>query len=416
MTKFLRLLYNKLVRARKPGFVLCCPNFGADEPNANDLHWRLFFLSCRRPINALLNLCAYVRWMCYYTWLLSYKACKEKSADQLNKYGLQRHALFWALVKQGIIHTIPPHYYFKYRLYLPENHGKATAYVYNQQLPYFHNHSNSEFKHYKKSAQLIANKYQFSKALQNIGVPTVNSVCCDAGLDLLSQKNSVFCKPNIGSQSQDTFYIVHNSTEDSYKIIPIHGQPLTSKHEMESYLTTIFSRHRVLLIQPFIRDHDEVKKISQHHASTTVRIITEKAVDHSLRLLYLQLEIPAEKETKSGREVQYYKLIPLDIDSLDVDSYFKGLPIYSDQHDVIITETLKEMLLESIDYCKLAHAQLLDLNTASFDMIISENGPVMIEANYNWSIELLYFVIDPLDKQTSHPAAVWLNKVISKRN
>ena len=108
---------------------------------------------------------------------------------------------------------------------------------------------------------------------------------------------------------------------------------------------------------------------------------------------------------------QYYTLIPLDIDNLNVDLYFKKTHFFSEKQDVTVSEVLKRLLREAIDYCILTHDKLLDLNTVSFDLIISSDGPIMIEANYNWSIELLYFVIDPMDNNPVHPAGQWLNRV-----
>ena len=271
----------QLARAKQPSFILSGAYFFPSKHKTMALHRRLFFLSCRRPSHVLMNLCAYLRWVSYYTWVASYKACRAPSVEQLNDYGLQRHTLFWRLVREGLFYMIPPRYYFKHQLYKPENRKKSLAYFYNQQLPYFHDYSHRTFKHHKTSARLIGNKSQFALALQKIGVPTVNSTLCSSGLELLSYKKNVFCKPNTGSQSQDAFLMTFDAHETAYQITPINGHKMTLKHEIDSYLASVFSRHQNILVQPFIYDHDEVKKISGQLASTTVRIITEKSVEPS---------------------------------------------------------------------------------------------------------------------------------------
>ena len=77
---------------------------------------------------------------------------------------------------------------------------------------------------------------------------------------------------------------------------------------------------------------------------------------------------------------------------------------------------MKLLLRETIFYCVSAHEKLLELRTVAFDVIIGQQGPVIIEANYNWSIEMLYSVLG-YDKSTmnqSHPAYQWMQQVLQE--
>ena len=76
------------------------------------------------------------------------------------------------------------------------------------------------------------------------------------------------------------------------------------------------------MIQDFIEDHPEIQAISQQEPTTTIRIITETSDDKpntAPQLLYLQLELPNEK-----KERQFYTILPLDLNSLDVDPVFQS--------------------------------------------------------------------------------------------
>ena len=363
--------------------------------------------------------------MGFYAWFRAYKASQKQTNTQLASYGISRQRLFIQLVKLGLIHLIPPYYYFKYQLYKPENH--PLAFFYDQQLPYFHNLSNKSFKQYKDYAALIADKQKFSSELEKIGIPTPQGNCYQTqilkkNLGLLFKKKSIFCKPNKGAQSRDAFLIDYDSTSGCYLLAPIDGQKITCQLQIDRYLQSVLARNTSLLLQEAIDDHDIIKKISGHHASTTVRVITAKnpaPLAPEVNLLYIQLEIPMVRNKEAGSNSvgwQEYMIVPLDLLSLEIDSHYKQHSVEIQRELISISADLKLLLRETIFYCVSAHEKLLELRTVAFDVIIGQQGPVIIEANYNWSIEMLYSVLG-YDKSTmnqSHPAYQWMQQVLQE--
>lgn len=372
------------------------------------LHRKLFFLSCKHPTHLALNLYAYIRWVSITAWLLSYHATlKNHKKTKQNKL-----SLFFSLLKLTLIHGIAPRYYFKYELNKPGNKKRALSYFYNAQLPYFHNYTNQNFTNYKQAAQLMGDKQAFALALDKLGIPSVPGQIYTTqylrhNASVLYAKKTLFCKPNHGSRSCDAFLMVYDSKISEYYIKPITEPDIHDTQSVSNYLNQIFSRHDTLLIQDFIEDHPEVQAISQQEPTTTVRIITEKPDDQpetASTLIYLQLELPKEKQ-----ERQFYTILPLALDSLDVDPVFKSKHKNTDDQSYpILSNPLKQALKQAIAICLQAHTALLAIRSVSFDVIISSTGPVILEANYNWSIELLYHVID-MNKPASHPAAYWLS-------
>jgi len=401
-------------------FILSPRYLYSKSNRAIQLHRRLFLLSCKHPAYLLINMVAYVRWITYYAWKLSFKMCNRLTDEQINKYGLRRSTLLFELLKLSLCNVITPKMYFKYELYKKENKKIFFNYFYDQQLPYFHNHSNLKTKGFKASGQLVGDKYRFERELQKIGIPTVTSELINTRPYLqnplgLLQKKSVFCKPNIGSQSIDAFLIDYDLTLDRHELIPVRERALTSLVEIEAYLKKVVSSQRTLLLQPFIKNHEEIKKLTSEKASVTVRVITERSRSQRPTLLYLQLEIPLKKKIISATcHRQYYTLLPLDLNSLDVDSLFihKFREKRPEVETLIISTELKQLLRTGIDYCIEAHHQLLDLRSVAFDLIIGESGPLILEANYNWSIEMLYYVIDLASNEVTHPAHKWIRSVV----
>jgi len=384
------------------------------------LHRKLFILSCKSPIRLAINIYAYIYWLSFTVWLSSYKASRSKAAEKLkSQENLTSITVFKNLLKLGVFHGIAPRYYFKYELNKPQNKKRAFTYFYNAQLPYFHDHTNQNFPNYKQAARLMGDKQAFALALDKLGIPAVQGQVCTTqylhtNSSVLYAKKTLFCKPNRGSRSCDAFLMVYDAKTATYHIKPITQPDIHDAKAISTYLKQVFSRHDTLLVQDFIEDHPEVKTISQQEPTTTVRIITEKSDDQPEtlpKLLYLQLELPKEKQ-----EQQFYNLLPLFLDSLDVDSVFKSKnknTVPKEPYPVI-SNALKKELKQSIAICIQAHAKLLAVRSVSFDVIISSTGPMILEANYNWSIELLYHVID-VNKPASHPAAHWLESIVTKK-
>jgi hypothetical protein len=394
--KLTRVMH-KILQAKKPSFILSKEFFCLKSTPLIAFHKRLFFLSCQHPVSLLINLQAYIRWLTYYAWVASYQGCQRQTSKQLKENGLSRPVLFFKLLKMSLVHVVPPYYYFKYQLNRNEN--AVFNYFYQQQLPYFHHHCNQYFKSYKQAVTLIGDKHSFSLALQRLGLPTCVGLCYETknikqNVSILLRKQRVFCKPNNASQSQDAFLIDYNANQERHIIEPIHGPTITQSSDIISYLQNICRRHSKLLVQPFLQDHRDLKKLSNQRGASTIRIITGKKTETTPpELLYLQLEVPHVR----SNNMQLYTIIPLDIHTLSLPNQRMSVGI-------------KKWLRESIHYCLLAHQHLLNLSSVSFDVIIGEQGPIIIEANFNWSIELLYSVINVDDK--THPAYEWLQAMI----
>ncbi len=77
--------------------------------------------------------------------------------------------------------------------------------------------------------------------------------------------------------------------------------------------------------------------------------------------------------------------------------------------DLVLSSTVKEMLAKACDICAGCHRKLFPIRSVGFDVALSPQGPVIIEANYNWDIELLYRVIQ--DLRDNSLGALWLKEL-----
>ncbi|MDF1678445.1 MAG: hypothetical protein P1U32_07115 [Legionellaceae bacterium] len=403
-------IIKKLKDTKHPRFIFSYRYFLPNLAGPIALHRKLFFLSLKKPSHLLISVYGYIRWISVQAWIVSYKATLKHHNNTMSQ---PKHVLFLTLLKLSLIHHIAPRYYFKYKLYKPHNKKHIFNYFYNAELPYFHDYTNKNFAHYKKAQALISDKQRFAEALHAQKIPCVLGKVYDTEAlkkdpSLLLSQKTIFCKPLNGSQSIDAFLVVYDENTLSHGIKPIKTADIYGTNKVRAYLNTVFSRHHALLIQPFIEDNPEMQALSGQIACTTVRIITTKSQGKTPTLLYLQLEIPRPKTT-----TQTYSIYPLTLDTLDIAPTFQTTNKIrpQDKPYPIVSDALKEALRKAIRYCTKAHLTLLDLNSVSFDVILSKNGPVILEANYNWSVETLYQSID-ITSPEKHPAKDWLNHIV----
>ena len=373
------------------------------------IHRRLLWISCQPLIWRLpMQLFATFRWLSYGVWWNSFKCIKKITDEKLTEYNITRWHVWCDLIRLGCLHALSPYQYFQHKLYQKTQQALMFHFIYDHQQVHFHRYINNQCINHQVSMRLISDKYQFEQALRKISIPTVPSQYVDTkalkqDISLFFQRKTIFCKPNASSQSQDAFLLKYESQQNQYILQAIKGQLLDDYQTICNYLKGAIARHAGFLIQPFIMDHEQIK--TNPMMTTTVRIITAKMLPTSKPVvIYLKFEIPSADHT--------YKPMPLHWELLDLDpNYQKKYPLYAEQRE--ITPEIKDLLRLSQCYCIDAHDKLLDLRSVAFDIILSQEGPCILEANYNWHLAVLYQVLpdNPLHIDNKHPAAQWLRQL-----
>ncbi len=327
-------------------------------------------------------------WYGYHAWKMPLKfvILKRKNLKTESPLSLITH--FFRMMRLSYGYTLPPHYYLKYKLF-NQNRNAHLLYYYKKELPYYHEVSNSGIKDWKASRQLIGDKVKFAKALDKLGIPTVPTLSIveksSESIDSFFMKKDLFCKPACGSQSINAFHLKYISQEGRYELCPIHGQILSEEKVVRKYLEEVITSSKEMLIQPFIIEHPEIRKLSGVEGITTFRIITELADDAQINVIYIQMEVPMP-EKKNCK--QFYNIVPLDITT------FASIPIPHFREvklpELHLPDSVKPTLKEAVSYCLKAHKELLNLSSVSFDCVITDNDPLIIEANFNWNVEMLH--------------------------
>lgn len=413
MIKKIKKLLLRMVYAKQPSFIMSS-KYLINSSNKNiKIHRAIFFRNFKRADLIVINLIAIVRWVGYCAWINSYKVCKTTSKEKLPKAGLKnRFSLYLKLLKLSVINFIPPNYYFRFNLY--EN--DFVDFFYSKENSILHLYSDRNFNQPKQVRNFISDKYAFLEFLEKNNLQpnyssktTLEKILKDSSL--LFKKCKVFCKPNVANRSIGALCIDYDSLINDYKLLTlIDKKEVLGKSNILNFIKEYYSANETILIEKFIEDADDIKKLSQHPTDTTTMRIITASIDGSNLLpetIYIQLEIPL---LENNNEQQFYNILPLDIKTLDID--LTNMPDFKDKEKfegIQISANLKQKVSTAIDMCLKVHSKL-EIRAIAFDVILSPQQPIIIEANYNWDIELLYRSFRPNDLHR-HIAQVWLENL-----
>lgn len=406
--KFLqRVFYTK-----QPNFIVSS-KYLTNFSNAHiKTHRAVFLNSFKRVDLIVVNILAIVRWVGYYAWINSYKVSKTTSKEKLQKAGLKSvFSLYLRLLKLSVFNFIHPSYYFKYKLY----EKKIMGFFYSKESSILHIYSDRKFKQLKSVRNIISDKYAFLEFLQENKLQT-NYSCKVTLQDILKdpsivlKKQKVFCKPNVANRSLGALRIDYDSSIDDYKLLTlIEKKEVFGENNIIEFMSQYYAANDSILIEPFIEDDVDIKELSQHPTdTTTMRIITATIDEYNFtsETIYIQLEIPMLNSSKQ----QFYNILPLDIKTLNID--LTKVPDYEGKDKFVgmqLSLNLKHKILSAIDTCLKAHNKL-KIRAIAFDIVLSPQQPIIIEANYNWDIEILNRLSETSGLH-NHIAQTWLENL-----
>ncbi len=345
------------------------------------------------PLFIVLSILQGLNWYFYRLWKIIFVVVSKKGSQIRTESDISKLKLIYDMFMINILYQIDPFIYCRYKLYLKGNRKNIHKYIFRTDLPYFHDYINREIcDNYRK---LIADKQVFSEEMKKLNIPAVKTIFItdhNSEIETFFREEDIFCKPICGSQSRNAFEIKYFIKENKYEIHPIIGHKIIEKDKITAFLKQIIKSEK-LLIQESLKDHPSLSEINDSDEITTIRIITAEFKDKQIKPIYMQLEVPLEtKHEKTFR--QFYKIYPLDLVTFDVAEEWKLKTKVNYETDIIIANDIRKMISKSIEYCLKTHKKLLKLKSVAFDLALTPDGPVMIEANYNWNIEMLYNIIN----------------------
>lgn len=202
-----------------------------------------------------------------------------------------------------------------------------------------------------------------------------------------------FVKPSNGSHGEGTFSLTVGASDVQWM-----GKRGTFD-EFLAYCTTALSPGGSLIVQPKLVNHDDIRNITQAKGLSTIRVVTFrqrdgiKAAAACLRIVVGDSEIDSFSHGTSGN-----LLAAVDMDSGRLlsarGSRSRAWPKMTDvpNHPISGKAIVGVQLPhwdDVIDLVSRAHQSIKGLQTVGWDVAITPGGPLVVEANWRYDIDLL---------------------------
>ncbi|MCW8878893.1 MAG: hypothetical protein OQK51_17720 [Kangiellaceae bacterium] len=331
---------------------------------------------------ALIAIYSYTLWYLFFCWKHIYRAWKKHRAIVFEKQRIAPNRQLAHLVSLAVLHTIPPHFYYQYRLFrFPEK--RWLDFVYTHELPHWHLMLSPNIS--PRSQHLMTNKLDFAAEMKRLGIPVVET----AGVlsrgtksrrELIFNRESKFIKPICGSRKQGCYQLQYLEKEDSYQLKGEDVNSLSDRTKILDFIEENMEKEP-LLLQPLLTNHPALFKQSQCEALITIRLVTSLAGSEP-EILSAVLEVPVRNECSrvniyhidelTGKlkraECLLYDILAEENRRVNFESF--QLPLWN------------EIRISAIN----SHKAFKDIQAIGWDLAITDRGVKLLEGNVNWGV------------------------------
>lgn len=232
-----------------------------------------------------------------------------------------------------------------------------------------------------KSCPAVRSKQGFSQACAKHNLPHIPTILLQDDREFeVSPDKSAFIKPDKGSRARGCAVLT--------KLGPIEYSLKTQQGETKGPLAAILGRHcpaESLVIQPMLENAPAIAAIVGR-VPLTVRVVTGLA-NRGARLLSALVEIPLDETLPIARQ---WAIVPIDRASGRIAPFEFPYTAETRCHPVTgarIAGYLLPKWRSIVDLVENAHLLIAaEMPTVGWDLALTPGGPVLIEANRDWSV------------------------------
>lgn len=388
-----RIAYRELWQQRLPHGLLSWRYLNSNPAECIRLHRALWWRSgARWPRTAWLLVQAWLwlRWVLCLVWLDAARALARHGRDARELHGIGRTHQFFRLLRLGLGWCIPPASCYHFGVVRAP--ARALGYVYEQELPAFHQWRSGPPGAAEAAHGLLRDKLALAEELDALEIPVVSTLACvakGAPGDTLSARlpdaGPVFCKSRSGHGGFGAFTAWR--THAGLVGRCLDGRPLPDTAAVEDAWRGLL-RQDDALFQPCLTNHPALAPLAEGDDAITVRYISRWRGAEPACLCAL-LELPAGLDPESGRT--RYCILPIDTPAgrpraWPPHAYLSA----ADRH--VAREALARMDegLRLPDWPALvawshrAQARFPDCWAIAWDWVLTPSGPVLLEGNPGW--------------------------------
>ncbi len=327
------------------------------------------------------------RWLFYYAWRHSFRAVRKFGPAVARSTGTGLFTQYRNVLALALAYTIPPVSYYQYRLYAPGQRERIWHYIYIHELPVFHLMRDRPGA--SEERLILADKYQFASEMTALGSAIAQGSLLHAGSSIddlpVTDLWPLFCKPRTANQSYGAFKLELESPRN-IRLHTISGITRTGI-EAEHFINKHLARQDYL-VQPCYQHHPDFSILNPlDNEAVTARIISYRE-DQRTTTYCAYIEVPH----KVSQQKRYFCIQINPSDGILIPESLNRQPLLDPDDYKSLQQAAKhfqmphwQTALQTID---VAHTRFSKIHAIAWDLILAEDGPVLLEGNSNWQIDL----------------------------
>lgn len=320
----------------------------------------------------------WLRWVLFSAWYASHYATKYNYKDVKRHFGISYAKQLWRCITLSTTWCIPPHQLYDYEV-IQRNYD-PLSFIYNTEAHGWHAWLNQHHRDSMDAQKRLADKVEFASEMHRAGIPTIASLPqfskhLPLSKQLIPNMGDIFCKLRSGSRATGAF-------EAGFREGAIcgvtHSGNILDADDLEKAWFNLCAKGDVI-VQPCLRNHEDISAITNQAKLATLRIITQgaevTAANISLPIIMQEkqtvfwmdidpktgfLSLPENMYPEYAAQTQQLKII--------AERAPKNLPYW----DLMCTKSLT------------MHQNNFDLWAIAWDWAITPEGPFILEGNAGW--------------------------------
>jgi len=219
-------------------------------------------------------------------------------------------------------------------------------------------------------------------------------VLAPAELEKLLVPGEYFVKPSNGSHGKGTFSLSVTPSGLRWS-----GGNQGSFADLARYCEAALQFTRALIVQPKLTNHRVIRDITHAKGLSTIRVVTVRkegqieVIAGAVRIVVGESDVDSFQHGASGNlaagvDVETGKMITSIGSKSKTWPVMKDVPVHPRSGALIIGVQLPYWP-QVLELVKRAHATITGLHTVGWDVAILETGPVIVEANWRYDMDLL---------------------------
>ena len=391
----------------------------ADE--IGELHQLAMSFNWLNERSVLTTICVAVGAICWpFQFLIACGKVFHRFSGYVKRtYQISRLTQFCGLIRLGVGSNVPPLYYYKFRLFKPEKAVNASAFIFAEEMAMLH----AMLMNKLPPETPLSRKELFFEHALLYGLPTTNTIATFVDGNVLkwygTREHSLpACDLVIKPVDEGSGYGFELWSYNDESLTWRRGEKVLDAAAFIQHCCSLTTQGHMHILQQRLVNHSMLLPISGRGLST-IRIVTYRTVDGNVGVIVACLRMATGASHVDNFEVGGIAA-PVDLATgvlgvaVAKDIRCGTFTHHPDTHGQIEGLTLP-YFAEALDLTQRAQSCFPWVPFVGWDVVITDNGPLLLEANPYFGIELPQIVIGQPLGLTQFPA-IYLQHIAAQKH